>query len=200
MAPGEIEAVKHKAKEVNDISMHYQLAHATFACNKLLEQIYDEYCKKQRNELKEQAKSASKEAIRSINEKLDELEKPCRIYIEYLEKIPEDGARVVRVPLSNRTQLVMYLPKCILNEAVDPSTGWYKSSKALKKLREITAHELGHIVLSPEKIFSSCGTHGTKGITGEEEAMAKIFAKTLLELRKERNEKIRNDPKLRDAF
>jgi hypothetical protein len=192
-------SIKKKAKEVNDISLQYQLAHATFACNMLLEHDFDEYCKKRRSELNDKAKSASDEVLRSIRDQLEELEKPYQIYIEYLD-IPEDGARVVRVPLSNRNQLVIYLPRKILNDAVDPSTKWYKNPEALKALREKTAHELGHIVLSTEKIFSSYGMYGTKDITGEEEDTAKIFAKTLLELRKERNEKIRKDPKLIDVF
>jgi len=199
MTSEEIAFVKEKAKEVNDISLEYQLAHATFACNKLLEHYFDQYCKKRRSELNEKAKSASEEALRSISEELDELEKPYQIYIEYID-IPDDGARVVRVPLSNRTQLVIYLPLKILNEAVDPVTKWYKAPEALKVLREKTAHELGHIVLSAEKIFRSHGMYGTKVIKGDEEEAAKMFAKTLIELRKERNEKIRKDPKLIDAF
>jgi hypothetical protein len=199
IAPEKVSSVKKKAKEVNDISLQYQFAHATFACNRLLESDFNKYCEKRRSELREEAKSASEDALHSIQEKLEELEKPYHIYIDYLN-IPEDGARVVRVPLSNRTQLVINLPLKILNEAVDPATKWYKNQKKKKKLRKQTAHELGHIILSTEKIFSSYGLYGTKGITGEEEELAKIFAKTLLELRKERNEKIRKDPNLSDVF
>jgi len=46
MTPEKKTSVKEKAKEVNDISLQYQLAHAAFACNKLLEHDFDEYCKK----------------------------------------------------------------------------------------------------------------------------------------------------------
>ena len=200
LQPEKTKFVKNKAKEVNDISLQYQLAHAAFACNRLLEHDFNEYCKKRRSELKEEAKTASKESLQTINEKLDELQKPYQIYIDYLNDIPEDGARVVRIPLSNRTQLVINLPKRILNEAVDPVTKWYKNPEAIKSLRKKTAHELGHIVLNTEEIFKSYGTQGTKDIIGEDEEAAKIFAKTLLDLRKERNEKIREDPNLIDAF
>jgi hypothetical protein len=199
MTPAKTNSVKEKAREVNYVSLRYQLAHAALACNKLLEHDFNEYCKKRRSELSKEAQSASEETLRSIREQLEELEKPYQIYIEYLD-IPEDGARVVRVPLSNRTQLVINLPKKILSEAVDPGTRWYKNPEAIKSLRQKTAHELGHIILDPDKIFRSYGMDGTKGITGEDEDAANIFAKTLLELRKEKNEKIRTDPKLRDAF
>jgi len=155
--------------------------------------------KKRYSELSEKVKSASEEGLRIIREELEELEKPYHIHIEYLG-IPEDGARVVRVPLGNRNQLVIYLPIKTLNEAVDPATKWYKNPEAIKALRKMTAHELGHIVLSTEEIFRSRGLYGTKNITGEEEDAAKLFAEELLKLRKERNEKIRNDPKLKDAF
>ncbi|GAB6392089.1 MAG: ImmA/IrrE family metallo-endopeptidase [Treponematales bacterium] len=190
--------VLRKAKEVNDISLEYQLAHAVFACNKLTEQAVKQANEKTRAALQERAKSAkTREDREDVRREMDSLKNPYRIYIEYVNGMPEDGARVVRLPASN--QLVIEMPRCLLDKAV--KDGWYQNPDAVKKLRKTKAHELGHIVLNLDALMHINGTQGTKDMRGHEtEESANLFADELLRLRKERNAQLRQDPSLKDVF
>jgi Zn-dependent peptidase ImmA (M78 family) len=58
---------------------------------------------------------------------------------------------------------------------------------SLKKLRWVTAHELGHALLHSEDIKQG-DTHGSIKLHGDAEKEADSFAAELLRLRHERNE------------
>jgi len=186
------------ASELNDLSMEYQLAHVIFACNKLTENIVKDINNSKLADLTERARAARTDEDRTrIRREMDSLKNPYRIYVEYVNDMPEDGARVVRLPDSN--QLVIALPRKLLDKTL--CNGWYQDAEAVKKLRETVAHEIGHIILNIKELMQNDGTQGSKDFNGRaSEADAGIFAAELIRLRKERNNKLRNDPVFRDVF
>lgn len=177
--------VKEKAKAIDEESTMYHLSHAVLACNVKLRGIFREYTKEKLKELnatliraKELGEeSAKKEALIAMGN----LQKPGQVYVEYIQ-MAKDAGRSSRVG----NQLVIYLPLSLAKETIN-ADGSY-NPHAVKKLRKIMAHELGHIVLHTKELLSLSGTQGTKDITREqEEHEACIFAKELLELREKRN-------------
>jgi len=190
--------IEKKAKEVSDVSMEYQLAHVIFACNKLTEAVVKNINETKRLRLMERVNVARTDGDRAdIRKEMDALKNPYRIYVEYVNDMPEDGARVVRLPDSNH--LVIVLPRKLLEKSLE--NGWYKSAEAVEKLRGTVAHEIGHIVLNIAKLMENDSTRGSKDMgDNASENNARIFAEELIRLRKERNSKLRNDPIMGDVF
>lgn len=66
--------------------------------------------------------------------------------------------------------------------------------EVIQKIRQLMAHELGHLILHTDELLHIDGTQGSKLITDEEkEEETDCFGKQLLHFRKERNEKIYRD-------
>ena len=186
------EDVKQKAKQVNDTSLDYHLSHAIFASNKITAKEFENYISERGKELKERLLAAEKisdskarEArIAEISKEIDHLGKPYRIHVEYLRGDNVKG-RAVFLPESN--QFIISLPESMLHQSRNKDGSYILSG--VKALRELVAHELGHIVLHTERFLQNHTTQGTLMLRGpQEEEDANLFAQELLALRYKRNE------------
>jgi hypothetical protein len=175
-------------KNVNTISLNYHLTHAVFACNQLLREEYrkterefsklntalqDAYRKKD-----EKAKKAALEAIHLAKQKVR-----YYIYVEYLN-VPAGVNRVVKT----ESQLILSLSNKLLENVCNKDGSFI--GDGLKKLRWVTAHELGHALLHSNSLKPG-ETQGSIELDGAAEKEANIFANELLKLRRERNESLR---------
>jgi hypothetical protein len=105
----------------------------------------------------------------------------CHIFVDYID-MDKDAGRVVKIA----NQLIISLPKELLSDS-KYEDGSYKES-GVKKLREIMAHELGHIALHTEELLKIDNLKGSKNLDAQSELEAEWFASELLELRHKRNE------------
>ena len=178
------EYIKSLAAEVNKISEKYQLIHATFAIEKLIEDKLRETVNTEiaaiRNQLAlETDKDVQDRLFKQVQELRTDVGSKVRIIVEYLSQIEDDSARLTR---SSRNTFLIFLPKSMENVRKPDGTIDFER---MGRLRKLMAHELGHIVLHTG-ILCPKETLTDK----EKEAQAELFAVTLIELRKERNEEI----------
>jgi hypothetical protein len=126
----------------------------------------------------EEAKKAVLEEIRHTKQKVR-----YYIYVEYLN-MPADVNRVVKT----ESQLIVSLSKELLENARNKDGSFI--GDGLKKLRWVTAHELGHALLHSENVKLG-GTQGSIDLNDIDEKEAGLFADELLRLRHERNEALK---------
>jgi Zn-dependent peptidase ImmA (M78 family) len=192
--------VKTAAKKLNDMSLDYHLAHAVFACNKLVEDAFRRYSLAKIKKLKERLLSdeTNNDVEKMVELKADIrlLERPFRISVEYVTGMDAEGGRVIKLPES--AQFVISLPKKLLDQS-KTKDGFYNPD-GVKTLRRLMAHELGHIALHIEELLEIDGTQGTKLLSDEAETGADIFAHELLQLRHERNERLYTTGLYKTAF
>jgi len=197
MLPKEI---REKAALVNESSLNYHLAHAVFACNKIVEGVFKKHSQgkieKLKNELQEAERANNEKKVAEILMDIDRLDQPFRIYVEYVPDMDIEGGRVVKLPLSN--QFVISLPEDLLLKSRNED-GTYNID-GVKTLRHRMAHELGHIALHVEELLEIDGTQGSFLLTDETEKEANIFAEKLLELRHQRNIQIYSSGVYKAAF
>jgi Zn-dependent peptidase ImmA (M78 family) len=180
--------VHEKAAKVDNISYDYHLTHAVFACDKMLEDAFKEQGKKETvritNELKIAYKNKDnhKAALLLKQKKALKLTK-YHIFVDYIKGMARDAGRVIKV----EDKLVISLPDQLAIDA-KAKDGLFNKSH-VNKLREVMAHELGHIALHVDKLVSN-NLQGSNDIKGQEETEADWFAKELLCLRVERNKKL----------
>jgi len=179
--------VKQKAKQVNDISMDYHLTNAIFACSRIVQSEFKEYIDEKSRGIKKRLlaaeKAGSTQQIHEINKEIQQLKVPFGIHVEYISK---GKGRIIFLPDSNR--FVITLPKDLLDGSRNQD-GTY-NPEGLKKLRKLTAHEIGHIALQTKELVKSASTQGSITISGNQESDANIFAEELLALRHQRNEEL----------
>jgi len=197
MPPREI---REKAAEINESSLNYHLAHAVFACNKIVEDVFKKNSQNRIKELKSELQAAEKnnneKKVAEILMDIDRLGRPFRIYVEYVQDMDIEGGRVVKLPLSN--QFVISLPEDLLIKSRNKD-GTYNID-GVKTLRHRMAHELGHIALHIEELLEIDGTQGSFLLTDEAEKEANIFATEILELRHQRNIQIYSTGVYKAAF
>lgn len=178
------EYIKSLAAEVNKISEKYQLIHATFAIEKLVEDKLRENVNAEIAQIRkrlalETDKDAQERLFKQVQELRTDVGSKVRIIVEYLPQIEDDSARLTR---SSRNTFLIFLPKSMEN--VRNSSGTIDFER-MRRLRKLMAHELGHIVLHTGILCPE------ENLTDEEkEEQAELFAVTLIELRKQRNEEI----------
>lgn len=187
--------IKEAAKRVTDCSEQFQLIHATYACRQLiienLKKIHYRKCK----ELKEKIFTQFNQSA-SITDQLKKEKEilhneiansKINIDVEYINVPDENVARVIKI----ENAFVICLAKSLL-ESIFDSDGNY-NYETIKKIRNLMAHELGHLVLHTEELMSY-DTQGSLKIKSEEkEEEANYFKDELLELRRQRNEKMYKD-------
>lgn len=187
--------IKKRAKDINDRSEQFQMLHATYASQEYVKLIVQDFYKEQlakiKNEIREKAERGldTEKELEQAKE-LKELINQNRfvIHIGYMNISDENMARVTK------TGKVFYILLAkSLKDKIHKSDGRL-DYEVVKKIRELMAHELGHIVLHTKEILAEDGTQGTLNIkTADRETEARLFAEELLELRRERNQRIRED-------
>jgi hypothetical protein len=181
--------IKRKAEEVNRISLNYHLTHAVFACNQMLRDIYKRERESELRGLNRALQKAYREE--DLKEQKNILEKKRRIeqkvkyyiYVEYINDMPADENRVIKT----ERQLIVSLSGKLLEQARSEDGSFIKGG--LNRLRQVTAHELGHALLHFEDMKPGA-LQGSKELDNAAETEAALFAKELLNLRHERNERI----------
>jgi len=180
--------VKHKAQQVNDVAMEYHLSNAVFACNRIVQNEFKAYINEKKKTLYERLLAAEKaddmQQISQITREIWQLKSPFGIHIEYITK---GKGRVVFIPDSNR--FVITLPRDLLAESRN-ADGTYNPA-GVKKLRWLTAHEMGHIALQTKDLLQNESTQGTIDVTNSgQEADANVFARELLALQHKRYQEL----------
>lgn len=190
------------ANKVSHTSEQYQLIHATYACQMMVKQtIMDEYIKKY-DELSKRIEEKICKGLKYDQEQLEKEEldllikqRSFHIDVAYIETTSEDAARIVKID----NAFVINLSKSLLIQIFN-SDGSYNYA-IIHKIRELMAHELGHIALHTKELFYIDSTQGSKLIMDpQKEEEADLFGEQLLELRKLRNKKVYQDGGAHNKF
>lgn len=177
-----------QAKFVNEISEEYQLIHACFAVQQIINDhinsTYEEKFKELRKSLI--AEDVNGDTIETLLRKKRELEsenrkKRINISIRYIASLKGSNATTTRVGTYKNT-FIISLPKEL--EQVRDGEGEFDYAR-MKVLRTLMAHELGHILLHTDYINED----GVVDEDGNKEEESNYFAEAILELRRERNRK-----------
>lgn len=187
--------IKEKAKDINDRSEQFQMLHATYASQEYVKSIVQDFYKEKLAEIKSKIKEKAERGLNTEKEHEQEKEvlefinqSHFAIDIVYMNVRDEDVARVTKTG----KVFNILLAKSLKDKIHKPDGGL--DYNVVKKIRELMSHELGHIVLHTKEILAEDGTQGTLNIKADnQEEDARIFAKELLELRRERNRRIRED-------
>lgn len=187
--------ITEKAREVTNISEKFQLIHATYACQSIIKELVIQNFSIKYEDLRKRIEEkmshkANYEAELEEKKRLDMLirQKNFHIDVAYIETKTEDTARVIKIDNAFVINLSKELEKKILDK-----DGNY-NYEVIQKIRQLMAHELGHLILHTDELLHIDGTQGSKLITDEEkEEEANYFGEQLLHFRKERNEKIYRD-------
>ena len=187
--------IKTKAKEINDFSEQFQLIHATYATQEYIKNIVKEFYQQKLCELKKRISERLEKDL-STNEEFKEKEKlediikrnSFDIDIGYINVKNSDVARVIKVD----NGFIIYLAASLKNSIFSDKKEF--NYEVINKIRQLMAHELGHLALHTKDLLLENSLQGSLNIcSNDKEDEANLFGKELLSLRKKRNEKIRKD-------
>ncbi len=187
--------IKKRAKEINKISEQFQLVHATFATQNYIKQCVQEFYQEKIKELAVRIAQKAAKDLPTDEELVEkaELEEQIKrnhfsIDIGYIDVPDEEVARVVKLD----NFFAIYLSSSLKN-AIFKENGDY-NYETIGKIRKLMSHELGHLVLHTKDLLLENSLQGTLQIQDvDREDEADLFGHEFLELRKERNKKIRDD-------
>lgn len=186
MELGRQQEIKEIATNVNLESEKYQLIHACSAIENLMNEKYKKNYEEAIDKLKGRIKECSvgsdtfNELIKKVSDIKDESRKNrVTISINYLSSLTGKNARTTKIG----TYFMISLPKEM--EQIRKEDGTIDFEK-MKELRNLMAHELGHILLHSDFINEK----GIKPMNHSIEEEAELFADTVIELRRERNKQI----------
>ncbi len=186
--------IKTKAKNINDCSEQFQLLHATYASQedvkRTVQDFYTEKLAVLKDKIDKKAKHRlnTEDELEQVKNLMDIIQNRFVIDIGYMSVSDEGMARVTKTGKF----FTIWLAKSLRDKIHKVDGGL--DYDVIQKIRELMAHELGHIVLHTKEILKEEGTQGTLNIQNDEQEMeARLFAEELLELRRERNRKIRED-------
>ncbi len=194
--------IRKKAKEINDLSEQFQMVHAAYATQEYIKNIVKDFYQEKLDNLKVRIADKIKKDL-DITQELEDkeqLEAIIRrnrtiINVGYIDIADENVARVVKVDNAFTIYLASSLRDSIFNANHE------YSYKTIQKIRELMSHELGHLTLHTKELLLEDGTQGSLNINNSErEIEADFFGQELLNLRKERNRKIRVDGGAENLF
>lgn len=184
--------IYNQAKKINEVSEKYQLIHACFAIQKIINDYINASFQSKFDELREQLlnENLDSDGMAQILQKKKELElenikKRINISIRYIDSLVGCNATATRVG-TYKNSFIISLPKEL--EHIRNEDGSFDYSK-MKRLRKLMAHELGHIVLHTDCINED----GIIDEDGNKEEESNYFADVVIELRQERNKKFYSD-------
>lgn len=194
-----------KANYINNLSEHYQLMHATYAVQTCIKEEMQKLYKQELLRLYKDLKEGKdknitkiKQRAQTVKSQLSRLkdEHSCNIHIKYLESVKEPtNARVTQID----DFFDIYLSS-VLRENIFNTDGTY-NYKTIRLIRELMAHELGHLVLHTQDLLNIKNTQGSKDIKdSSKEKEADLFKDELLKLRSERNRKMSEDENSKIMF
>lgn len=184
--------IYNQAKKVNDVSEHYQLIHACFAVQNIINEHINGSFQKKFDELREQLlqEELDSDGVTRVLQKKRELETENRrqrinISIRYIDSLTGFNATTTRVGTYKNT-FIISLPKEL--EKIREIEGAFDYEK-MKSLRKLMAHELGHILLHTDYINED----GIIDEDGNKEEESNYFADAILDLRRQRNRNFYSD-------
>lgn len=184
--------IYEQAVNVNTVSEEYQLIHACFATQRIINEHINSVYENKFKEIRQQLMSEDidSDTVDSLLIKKRELEKENRkkrinISIRYIDSLTGFNATTTRVGTYKNT-FIISLPKEL--EQIRDDEGEFDYSK-MKSLRRLMAHELGHILLHTEYINED----GIDDEDGNKEEESNYFAEVILNLRQQRNKKFYSD-------
>ncbi|GHV27960.1 hypothetical protein AGMMS4952_10580 [Spirochaetia bacterium] len=181
MTRKEVESV---AESVHDDSLNFHMGNAIFACGMMLQKKYAAYKEDRKQQISKELKSAYRRGENAIVRDLLVEQKTIEqarfpLFIEYVV-MGTDGGRVIKAG----NQLIISLSDKLSTNSRNKDGTYNKSS--VKKLRYVTAHEIGHAVLHTDELLKTGSLQGSCDLKKEREEEAGYFASKLLELRSER--------------
>lgn len=186
-----------RANEINDLSLDYHLAHASLACEMIIQAEVKVGLKQEFSRINKEKERALKrddivqfERLCQDEGKL-ERRNTVRNYVEYIDggELSENSGRVIFF----ENHFTISLSKSLLEKSMRED-GTY--TPYVSKLRWVMAHELGHIALHYRDLFTLKGTQGSWALSSEKKEEANIFADELIRLWGERNKKMLDDGSL----
>lgn len=184
--------IYNQAKRVNDVSEEYQLIHACFAVQKIINEHINSLFQNKFDELRSRLlkEDLDSDGVAQVLQKKKELElenrrKRINISIRYIESLVGFNATTTRVG-TYKNSFIISLPKELKH--IRRSDGTFDYAK-MKNLRKLMAHELGHILLHTDYINED----GIIDEDGNKEEESNYFADTVLELRRQRNRDFYSD-------
>lgn len=175
-----------QAKKVNEVAEEFQLIHACFAVQKIINEHINRSFQDKFNDLREQLLKEDLDAdgVEKILQKKRELELENRrtrinISIRYIDSLIGFNATTTRVG-TYKNSFIISLPKEL--EHIRKCDGDFDYPK-MKSLRKLMAHELGHILLHTDYIDED----GIVDEDGNREEESNYFADVVLDLRRQRN-------------
>lgn len=183
--------IREKVSNIISSSDKYHFIHATYACQLMVKDLvssyYMEECRKLSQNIRERTKGGREipEELYEEYQHLMEVAKEGRAHIDidYIDTSSENEARIIKTA----NAFVINLPRS-LAERVTHEDGSF-NKETVQKIRELTAHELGHLMLHTEELLKIEGTQGSKEITEEgKEDEARFFAEKIVEMRDQRNQ------------
>ena len=183
--------IQKQAIEVNKVAEDYQLIHACFAVQKILNERIQNHLKTKVDKLSEKFsdENLSNEQLLLLHKEKTELELECArqhiiISVRYLDTFYGENARVTIIGLYKNVFMIS-LPAEL--KGIRDGEGTFDYEK-MKRLRKLMAHELGHILLHTDSIINDIDVDDE-----DKEDESKYFAEIILELRKQRNRKFYGD-------
>lgn len=184
--------IYEQAKKVNTVSEEYQLIHACYAVQKIINEhinrVYAEKFKEIREKLMdEDIDSDTTETLLKKKHELDKENQKSRINISirYIDSLTGFNATTTRIGTYKNT-FIISLPKELGNIRSDSGEFHYDK---MKSLRRLMAHELGHVLLHTDYINED----GVDDKDGNMEEESNYFAEVILNLRRERNKNFYSD-------
>jgi hypothetical protein len=180
------EEILAQARKVNEVSEKYQLIHACFAVqlmiNEYINSSYQDKFDKLRKQLVDE--DLDSDGVAQILKKKKELEienirKRINISIRYIDSLSGFNATTTRVG-TYKNSFIISLPMELQN--VRNSDGSFDYGK-MRQLRQLMAHEIGHILLHTDYI----NEYGIIDEDGNKEEESNFFADAVLDFRRKRN-------------
>ncbi|MBR4083258.1 MAG: ImmA/IrrE family metallo-endopeptidase [Lachnospiraceae bacterium] len=186
LSPERKEEILEQAKRVNSVAEGYQLIHACFAVQKIINEHINRSFQDKFSDLRERLlkEDLDSDEVEKILQKKKELELENRrtrinISIRYIDTLTGFNATTTRVG-TYKNSFIISLPKEL--EHIRKCDGEFDYIK-MKNLRTLMAHELGHILLHTDYIDEE----GIIDEDGNREEESNYFAEVVMELRRERN-------------
>ncbi|GHU03787.1 hypothetical protein FACS1894147_08170 [Spirochaetia bacterium] len=185
MTKKEAEAV---AGQVHDGSLNFHMGNAIFACGMMIQAKYAVYKEDRKQQIKEKLQIACRRNEDAVIRDLMSEQKTIEharfpLFVEYVD-MDADGGRVIKAG----NQLIISLSDKLLRNSRN-TDGSYNEA-IVKKLRYVTAHEIGHAILHTDELLKTGSLQGSGDLKKEREEEAGYFASKLVELRSERVKKL----------
>ena len=181
-----------QAKKVNSVSEQYQLIHACFAIQKIINEHINNSFKAKFDDLRKELlrEDLDGDTLAQILQKKNELEMESRrrrinISVRYCDSLHGANATTTRVG-TYKNSFTISLPQELSNVRNEDGSFNYER---MRDLRKLMAHELGHILLHTDCINED----GVIDEDGNKEEESDFFADKILQLRRDRNKDFYND-------